>query len=99
MRKTFCKIEIIFDVMDVFSSGSLDVVCIIPLVRLYYTYPVVGLVIANGAFLPSIMVDVVVAILGGGTVASLVKCTVNAYCDYKDIKDIYIDARACGSKI
>ncbi len=60
---------------------------------------VVGLVIANGAFPPSIMVDVVVAILGGGTVASLVKCTVNAYCDYKDIKDIYIDARACGSKI
>ena len=55
--------------------------------------------IANGAFPPSIMVDVVVAILGGGTVASLVKCTVNAYCDYKDIKDIYIDARPCGSKI
>ena len=55
--------------------------------------------IANGAFPPSIMVDVVVAILGGGTVASLVKCTVNAYCDYKVITDMYIDSMACGIRM
>lgn len=74
MRKTFCKIEIIFDVMDVFSSGSLDVVCIIPLAASAGTGiglgTVMGLVIANGAFPPSIMVDVVVAILGVWTVGT-----------------------------
>lgn len=60
---------------------------------------VMGLVIANAAFPPTIIVDIVVGILGGGAVSSLVKYSVNAYSDYKDIEDIYIDARACGTKI
>lgn len=60
---------------------------------------VLALVTANAIFPPSIIVDVVIGILGGGAVASLVKYTVDAYCDYNDIKDIYIDARACGKKV
>ena len=60
---------------------------------------VVALVIANAAFPPSVIVDVVVALLGGGTVTALVNYTVKSYCDYEDIKDIYVDARACGKKI
>ena len=60
---------------------------------------VVGLVIANAAFPPSVIIDVVVALLGGGSFTAMVTYVVKAYGDYSDIKDIYVDARACGKEI
>lgn len=60
---------------------------------------VAALITANALFPPSVIVDIIIGVLGGGAVASLVKYMVDAYCDYNDIKDIYVDARACGKKI
>lgn len=58
-----------------------------------------GLIVANIAFPATVIVDIVVAAVGAGSIGTTVKEMVDSYTAYKDVKDYYIDARACGKKL
>ena len=60
---------------------------------------ITGLIIANAAFPPSVIVDVILGIIGAGAIGTAVVELVNAYSSYCNIKDYYVDARACGIKL
>lgn len=63
---------------------------------------IVGLIIANAACPPSVIVDIVIAAIGGGSiplVVSGVKNLVNSYEKWEDSRDYYVTIRTYGTKL
>lgn len=63
---------------------------------------IVGLIVANTAFPPSVIVDVVLAAIGGGSISlavSGVKNLVNSYEKWEDAEDNYVIIRNYGTKL
>lgn len=61
---------------------------------------VLGLIVANATFPPSVIVSIVVGTIGGGaTVYKAVNCLVTAYEKYQDAKDYYAIIKTYGTKL
>lgn len=63
---------------------------------------VLGLVIANIAFPPTVLIDVIVGIFGTaaiGAIGTAVYSYLAAHDDYQEIQDSYIIAKACGIRV